>query len=740
MEDSRPGRDKAKGARAGSRQGQRSSPFAPSEQQKIQELEQTLASTREELRRAREQAASLSRELDSAREAYRDLELRIARNTKELAESEARLARAQEIAHLGSWELDLVQNKLAWSDEVYRIFGLEPQEFPATYEGFLERVHPDDRAAVDKAYSESVRLCRDGYETDHRVRRTTTGEVRWVHEKCQHEYDESGRIVRSIGMVLDVTERRKVEQALAQEHQELQVLLDSVPAWIFYKDDNNRFLRCNRAFAEVMGMPKEQLAGKSVWDLYPQEQAQSYWKDDLEVLASGKPKLGIVEPMSADGRTRWVITDKIPYRDEQTGVQGIIGLSLDITERKLAEEALERSLRRFELLAGTAGELLQSSAPLDVVEALCRRVMEHLDCEVFLNVLVDDATGNLRLNACGGVAPEAKRELERLNFRQVCTCVARNAQDTCASGSRLEMARLLGVQAYACHPLTGQDGKTLGILSFGTRSRDAFSPDDLSLMRAVADQVSAAMIRMQGEQALRRTAEDLARSNRELEQFAYVSSHDLREPLRTVIGFLQILQNRYRGKLDDKADEYIRFAVEGAQRMQQLIDDLLAYSRVGSAGPVVRVLNAAEPLARALDSLKGSIEEAKAEITSDPLPAVPADETLLTQVFQNLIGNAIKFRSERPLAIHVGARREKGAWLFSVSDNGIGIDPEYSDKIFVIFQRLHTRNRYPGTGIGLAVCKKIVEQHGGQIWVESEPGKGSSFFFTIPDRAAIEGS
>ena len=675
------------------------------------------------------------------KEAKETLETRVAQRTEELAESEARLARAQEIAHLGSWELDLANNKLTWSDEVYRIFGLEPQEFGAKYESFLERVHPDDREKARAAYAESLRQHKEGYEIEHRILRTKTGEVRWVHEKCQHIFDGSGRIVRSIGMALDITERRKAEEALAREHEELQTILDSVPAWIFYKDRNNRFLRANRAFAEVMRIPKEQLQGKSVWDLYPAEQADAYWRDDLEVLASGKPKLGIVEPLSVSGETRWVLTDKIPYFDVQGSIAGVIGLSLDITERKKAEEALERSLRRFELLSETAGELLRSAAPQEIVESLCRKVMEHLDCHVFLNFLVDEKAGRLHLNAYSGIPPEAAKSIEWLDFgAAICDCAALDGQRIvaenipCTPDERTELVKSFGIKAHACHPLLAQDGKTMGTLSFGTRSRETFDADDLSLMKAVADQVSVALIRMQGEQALRRTAEDLIRSNQDLEQFAYVSSHDLREPLRTVTGFVQILQNRYRDKLDPKAGEYINFAVEGAKRMQQLIDDLLAYSRVGSAGAVHSILSVQQPLERALDSLKGSIEGSRANITVDPMPTVMADGTLLTQVFQNLIGNAIKFRAQRPLVIHVGAERKKDCWQFTVKDNGIGMDPKYSDKIFVIFKRLHSRERYPGTGIGLAICKKIVERHGGEIGVESQLGKGSTFFFTIPDK------
>ncbi len=674
------------------------------------------------------------------KEANETLERRVAERTAALSESEARLARAQEIAHLGSWELDLLTNTLTWSDEVYRIFGVRPREFAATYEAFLERVHPDERKLINDAYSSSIKEGKKSYDIDHRVLQAKTGEVRWVHEKCEHIRDEAGNVVRSVGMVLDITDRKQAEEALARKNGELQTILDSVPGWIFYKDRQNRLLRVNKAMAHAMNASREDLEGKSLGDLYPAEQAEAYWQDDLEVIMSGRPKLGIVEPVTVQGELRWVQTDKIPYLDAQGNGAGIIGLSLDITERKRMEDALQRSMRRFELLAHTAGDLLQATNPQEIVQSLCRKVMEHLDCQAFFNFLVDEQAERLRLNACAGITPKQAQEIEWLNYGvAVCGCAARDKHRIVveciptSSDERVELVKSYGIKAYACHPLLAPDGKVIGTLSFGTRNRETFSADDLSLMKAVADQVAVAMIRKQGEQALRRTAEELARSNKDLEQFAYVSSHDLREPLRTVTGFVQILQDRYKDKLDDKANEYIDYAVEGTLRMQQLIDDLLAYSHVG-CDAAIKSMDTQKSLDRALGFLKGSINESQARITNDPMPTVQADGILLAQVFQNLIGNAIKFRSKAPLEIHVGAKREEDGWLFSVKDNGIGMDKEYTHSIFIIFKRLHTREKYPGTGIGLAICKKIVERHGGKIWVESELGKGSTFYFTHPDK------
>jgi PAS domain S-box-containing protein len=234
------------------------------------------------------------------------------------------------------------------------------------------------------------------------------------------------------------------------------------------------------------------------------------------------------------------------------------------------------------------------------------------------------------------------------------------------------------------------------------------------------------------EKALKKKTEELARSNEDLEQFAYVASHDLQEPLRTVTSYVQLLARRYEGKLDSDADEFIRFAAGGAVRMWKLINDLLSYSRVGTQGKELSPTDSQEVLTQSVDDLKVAIEETGALVTHDPLPMVMADRPQLGQLFQNLIGNAVKFRSNAPPRIHISASRNGSGWTFSVKDNGIGIAAEYAERIFVIFQRLHSRQEYAGTGIGLAICKKIVERHGGRIWVESEVGKGATFRFILP--------
>jgi light-regulated signal transduction histidine kinase (bacteriophytochrome) len=238
--------------------------------------------------------------------------------------------------------------------------------------------------------------------------------------------------------------------------------------------------------------------------------------------------------------------------------------------------------------------------------------------------------------------------------------------------------------------------------------------------------------RKRGAEELDRAMAELARSNAELEELTCVTSHELQEPLHMVARCVNLLQRRYKDKIDSHTEKIIGYALDGANRMQRLINDLLAYSRVDSEGKDFAPTNCEAIFDRALANLKAMVEESGAVVSHDALPSVMGDDSQLTQLFQNLIGNAIKFHGEEPPGVHVSAQKKENEWLLSVQDNGIGIGPEHSEGVFMIFQRLHTETDYPGTGMGLSICKKIVERHGGRIWVDSEPGKGSTFYFTIP--------
>jgi PAS domain S-box-containing protein len=548
--------------------------------------------------------------------------------------------------------------------------------------------------------------------------------------------DAAGKPLYYYSFLTDIMERKRAEAALASQHAELQLILDSAPASIFYKDRENRFLRVNRAFTEIMGLPKEQLEGRSVDELYPAAQARAFHQDDLEVLASGRPKLNIVEPMQTPAGERWMQTDKVPCRDATGKIIGLIGFALDITERKRAEALLSARLRLSELAAhASVDEVMQ--AALDEAERLTSSSIGffHFVDKDQENLRLQAWSSNTRKNMCQAEGKGQHYPISQAGVWVDCFRTRRAVIHNDYAGLSHKKGLPAG-HAPIVREMTVpilRDGAVVAIIGVGNKATD-YTQDDIGVLQALALPVMDLVAIKQSEEVARQAAAELARSNKELEQFGYVASHDLQEPLRMVTGFVTLLQQRYQGRLDANADEYIGFAVEGVTRMQALITDLLAYSRVGDKVKALAPADLGAALVRALANLKTSIEEVGAVIMGDELPTVSGNPGQLTQLFQNLIGNAIKFRGERKPEIHVGAERKDGEWLFAVRDNGIGLDMKHKDRIFQVFQRLHTREAYPGTGIGLAICKKIVERHGGRIWVESQPGQGSTFYFTMPCR------
>ena len=528
-------------------------------------------------------------------------------------------------------------------------------------------------------------------------------------------------------------------------------LIEVLPIPVFFKGRDGKYLGVNKAWEEFFGVPRTDFVGKEVHDLYPQSPAvaDKHFAMDQELWRKTGSQSYEIPVVTRDGRVRHTIYYKATFT-RGGEVAGLIGTIVDITERKEAErsQAIEYKVTRI---------LAEAHGVEEAMPAVIRSMAEGLDYAYGARWVHDGKAHVLRsteswcaddpkVEAFRGLSTSRVETLPQrpggLNRRVWTTgepvWMADVSQEPTLA--RRDAAREAGLSsAFAFPILVG--GEFYGVMEFFSRVVRQRDERVIEIAQTVGIQVGQFIARMHAEAALReandeleRQAQELMRSNAELQQFAYVASHDLQEPLRMISSYTQLLMRRYGDRFDKEAREFMDYVVDGAARMKQLIEDILAYSRVGTRGRDFRAAKSENALKKALINLRGSIEAAGAAVTHDALPEVEADEPQLVQLFQNLIGNALKFKGEEAPRVHVTAAELSNAWEFAVKDNGIGIDSQYFDRIFMVFQRLHSKGEYSGTGIGLAICKKVVDRHGGRIRVESEPGRGSTFFFTLPRR------
>ncbi len=507
-----------------------------------------------------------------------------------------------------------------------------------------------------------------------------------------------GAVVGVRGVVVDISERKRTENALRESERKYRELADQLDEGVYEIDPSGTITYANRKGLAYLGITDDDLkTGVNGFDLIVHDDPNVVRERYGRTLKG--EDIGAVEYVfrRKDGTTFTGLTHSSAiFRDG--AIVGVRGVIIDISDLKRAEQALKESEQRFRTLLKSLHEGIWA--------------LDKNDNTTFVNPRMAEMLGYTEEEMLG-------RPVYSFNDDEWKKFTAEKMERRKRGVSEQlegELVRKDGGRVYALFetsPIMDQDGNYAGSI-------------------AGVQDITA---RKLGEEKLRQTMAELDRSNKELEQFAYVTSHDLREPLRMMTSFSQSLEKRYKDKLDSTANEYIHFIVDGATRMQKLIDDILVYSRVTTRAQPFAPVDMEKVLDDALFSVKAAVQEAGAEVTHDPLPVVKADASQMAQVLQNLLGNAVKFSREGVSPkVHVSAKKDDGAWLFSVQDNGIGIDPELFGRLFNLFQRLHPPDKYPGTGVGLAVTKKIVERHGGRIWVESGPGQGSVFHFTIPER------
>ncbi|HSL43176.1 MAG TPA: PAS domain S-box protein [Anaerolineales bacterium] len=743
-----------------------------------------------------------------------------------MRESEVRLKRAQEIAHLGSWELDLVNDRLTWSDEVYRIFGLQPQEFKATYEAFLDAVHPEDRAAVDAAYTESIQEGKDSYEIEHRVVKRSNGEVRIVHEKCEHFRNQDGQIVRSIGMVHDITDRKKVEEALREAEIKYRTLVENIPNAVTYMDSLDPAIGTFYVSPQIETMlgytVKEWQDNPRSWHehLHPQDRDRLL-SSDFQHEVSGEPFSLEYRLIARDGRTVWVRDEAVMIRDSSGKPQFSQGIMIDITERKKAEEALRESEERFSKAFHSSPDAIIISRMSDglIIEVNegWRALFGHEPSEVVgrtsseldLFVNPDDRKEAVRRLKETGVIRDFELQIRRQSGEVRLASLSAERMEVNGEAALLTVLRDITERKQGEKALRESEERFRSLADsmpqlvwtalpdgtvdyYNSRSQEyreikqvegaawewapVLYPDDLqptvaawqhALQTGETYQIEHRVCMMDGsyrwhlsrgvparaengeivrwygtatdihdlkmaEEQLKVYAERLERSNRELEQFAFMASHDLQEPLRKIEMFGDLLLER-AAELNDSERNYLDRMRNAAGRMREMVEGLLQLSRVTTQAKTFVPVDLSQVAVEVLHDLEGQLRRTGGAVEVHSLPVVEGDRSQLHQLIQNLIGNALKYHQpdSRP-DVKVYAEELSGKARLYVQDQGIGFDQEDTERIFQPFQRLVGRSQYEGSGIGLAICRRIVERHNGEIAARSQPGQGTTFIVTLP--------
>jgi PAS domain S-box-containing protein len=590
----------------------------------------------------------------------------------------------------------------------------------------------EDRAAAIQELRQSGRVHGSEYQFRRKSGELLTG----LFSAEIFTIDNQQWVLSSIN---DITERKREEEQLAYQAKLLSLVNDAIVA----SDAHYSLTAWNVAAEAMYGWKAEEVIGRPGLDITRTDYGTKTDKDEmLRMIAEKGAWRGEVTQVRKDGTRFPVEASCLVLHDETGKASGYVSVNREITERKRVEGLLRARMRLLEyadthsleeILRKTLDEVGElTNSPIGFYHFL-EADQQTLSLQAWSTRTLQEfctaaGQGTHYSIADAGVWVECVRQRRP---------VIHNDYASLPNRKGMPEGHAQVVRELVAPIMRGE--RIVAILGIGNKPSD-YTQEDVELVSYLADVAWTISERKRAEEMAQTFSAELAHSNKELEQFAYVASHDLQEPLRMVSSFLGLIARRYKGRLDADADEFIAYAVDGADRMQRMINDLLALSRVGTRGKPFQPVNLVTVLGDVLDNLHVAIQSSEAVVTQDDLPTVLGDATQLSQLFQNLIGNAIKFRGEEAPRVHVSALRSGHGWEFAVGDNGIGIDPRHFERVFVVFQRVNEKAQYPGTGIGLAICKKIVERHHGHIWVASAPGQGANVHFTLPDAPASAGS
>lgn len=686
----------------------------------------------------------------------------IVRNITERRRVEAELLRtrntlleAQRIARLGSFEYIAATQTTVWSEEEYRIYGLDPAKPSPTYEVMLAKcIHPDDEALLHQTFMKAVERLTV-YELEHRIVRPD-GSVRWVHDRAQPYLDSQGRLVRYVGTTLDITERKQAEERLQESESRLRLAIQAANIGLWDWDLLSNAVYYSPEWKRQLGYGEEEIAHNF------QEWQDRVHPQDLDT-ALRRIQAFLAKPVGRhevelrmrhkDGSYRWIYSAADVLRDPTGRPVRMLGCHLDVTERKRAMEVLRRQAERLQWLYGLSRAMVQAGGTVEgTVMVAMRHLIAMLKCQPAIVGVFDREDGQAELYVANGEGetiirnvplPPKEALAEWEGLRQARVEIVEDTNSPVGPQRLAHMLRAQGLRSYVGAPLATHQ-RVAGALLVGWPEPRAIPAEEAEIAGEVAGQMTVALEQIRLLQEATQHAQTLERRvvertaqleavNRELEAFSYSVSHDLRAPLRHVHGYVDLLAREAGEGLTEKARRYLATISAASREMATLIDDLLAFSRLGKTEMHEAALDLPPLVAEVSRSLEQAHPGRRISWRVSPLPRVYGDPALLRQVLINLLGNAVKYSGPRdPAEIEVGcAGMEAERAVLFVRDNGVGFDPAYAHKLFRVFQRLHRADEFEGTGIGLAIVQRVVARHGGRTWAEGALGSGATFYFTL---------